>query len=66
MIVVVSDIVTDARNGDATGLPVPIAATIAGGTSIYQGVSGTAIITERFYEPGRALFLDVIRYDAFN
>ena len=59
-IVVVGDIVTDARNGNATGLPVPVAAAIAGGTSKFQGVSGTATITERFYEPGRALFLDVI------
>jgi len=59
-IVVVGDIVTDARNGNATGLPVPIAAAIAGGTGKYEGVSGTATITERFYEPGRALFLDVI------
>jgi hypothetical protein len=59
-IVVVGDIVTDARNGNATGLPVPIAAAIAGGTGKYEGVSGTATITERFYEPGRALFLDAI------
>ena len=59
-IVVVGDIVTDARNGNATGLPVPISAAIAGGTGKYQGVSGTATITERFYEPGRALFLDVV------
>jgi hypothetical protein len=59
-IVVVGDIVTDSRTGNTTGLPVPIAAAIAGGTDIYQGVSGTATITERFYEPGRALFLDVI------
>jgi hypothetical protein len=59
-IVVVGDIVTDARNGNATGLPVPIAAAIAGGTGKYQGLSGTATITERLYEPGRALFLDVI------
>jgi hypothetical protein len=59
-IVVVGDIVTDARNGNATGIPVPVAAAIAGGTGKYQGVSGTATVTERFYEPGRALFLDVI------
>ncbi|MGH9975039.1 MAG: hypothetical protein ACRD8Z_04285 [Nitrososphaeraceae archaeon] len=58
-IVVVGDIVTDSRNGNATGLPVPIDAAIAGGTGKYQGVSGTATVTERFYEPGRALFLDV-------
>lgn len=58
-IVVVGDIVTDSRNENATGLPVPIDAAIAGGTGKYQGVSGTATITERFYEPGRALFLDV-------
>ena len=59
-LVIVGDIVTDARNGNATGLPVPITAVIAGGTGKYQGVSGTANIIERFYEPGRALFLDVI------
>ena len=59
-IVVVGDIVTDAQNGNATGLAVPIAAAIAGGTGKYHGVSGTAAITERFYEPGRALFLDVV------
>jgi hypothetical protein len=58
-IVVVGDIVTDSRNGNATGLPVPIDAAIAGGTGKYQGVSGTATVTESFYEPGRALFLDV-------
>ena len=58
-IVVVGDIVTDSRNGNVTGLPVPIDAAIAGGTGKYQGVSGTATVTESFYEPGRALFLDV-------
>jgi hypothetical protein len=59
-VVVVGDIVTDARNGNATGIPVPIAAAIAGGTGKFKGVSGTAIVTERFYEPGTALFLDVV------
>jgi len=58
-IVVVGDIVTDSRNGNVTGLPVPIDAAIAGGTGKYQGVSGTATAIERFYEPGRALFLGV-------
>ncbi len=59
-VVVVGDIVTDARNGNATGIPIPIAAAIAGGTSAFKGVSGTATITERFYDPGKALYLDVV------
>lgn len=59
-IVVVGDIVTDARNGNETAIPVPIAAAIAGGTGKYHGVGGTTIVTERFYEPGTALFLDVV------
>jgi hypothetical protein len=59
-IVVVGDIVTDARDGNATAVPIPIAAAIAGGSGGFKGVSGTAIITERFYEPGTALFLDVV------
>jgi hypothetical protein len=59
-IVVVGDIVTDARDGNATAVPIPIAAAIAGGTGGFKGVSGTTIITERFYEPGTSLFLDVV------
>lgn len=59
-IVVVGDIVTDARNGNSTGMPIPIAAAIAGGTSEFSGVGGTATMTERFYEPGTALYLDVV------
>jgi hypothetical protein len=59
-IVVIGDVVTDARSGNTTGTPVPVAAAIAGGTGKYQGVSGIAIITERFYEPGTALFLDAM------
>lgn len=59
-VVVVGDILTDARNGNATGIPIPIAAAIAGGTSAFKGVSGTATMTERFYDPGKALYLDVV------
>jgi hypothetical protein len=59
-IVVVGDIVTDSRNGNATGLPVPVATAIVGGTGKYQGISGTATVIERYYEPGRSLFLDVM------
>ena len=59
-VVVVGDIVTDARNGNATGMSIPIAAAIVGGTSEFSGVSGTATITERFYDPGTALYLDVV------
>jgi hypothetical protein len=59
-IVVVGDIVTDARDGNATAVPIPIAAAIAGGTGGFKGISGMAIVTERFYEPGTALFLDVV------
>ena len=59
-VVVVGDIVTDARNGNATGMPIPIVAVIVGGTSEFRGVSGTATMTERFYDPGTALYLDVV------
>jgi hypothetical protein len=59
-VIAVGDIVTDARNGNATALPIPIAAAIAGGTGKYHGVGGTTIVTERYYEPGTALFLNVV------
>jgi hypothetical protein len=59
-VVVVGDIVTDARNGNATGMPIPIVTAIVGGTSEFRGVSGTATMTERFYDPGTALYLDVV------
>src|SRR5918996_792160 len=59
-IVVVGDMVTDAGNGNSTGMLIPIAAAIVGGTSEFSGVSGTATMTERFYEPGTALYLDVV------
>jgi hypothetical protein len=28
--------------------------------SEFRGVSGTAMMTERFYDPGTALYLDVV------
>lgn len=59
-IVVIGDIVTDSRNGSGPGISVPIPAAIAGGTGEYAGVSGSAITTERFYDPGKALYLDVV------
>jgi hypothetical protein len=59
-IVVIGDIVTDSRIGSGPGISVPIAAVIAGGTGNYHGISGSAIMTERFYDPGKALFLDVV------
>lgn len=59
-LVVIGDIVTDSRNGSGPGISVPIAAAIAGGTGEYTGISGSAIITEKFYDPGKALYLDVV------
>lgn len=59
-LVVIGDIVTDSRNGSGPGISVPIAAAIAGGTGDYAGISGSASITERFYDPGKALYLDVV------
>lgn len=59
-IVVIGDIVTDSRNGSGSGISVPIDAAIAGGTGKYNGIVGSAIMTERFYDPGKALYLDVI------
>ena len=59
-LVVIGDIVTDSRNGSGPGISVPIAAAIVGGTGDYAGISGSASITERFYDPGKALYLDVV------
>jgi hypothetical protein len=59
-LVVIGDIVTDSRNGSGPGISVSIAAAIAGGTGEYAGISGSAILTERFYDPGKALYLDVV------
>ncbi|MDN5845871.1 MAG: hypothetical protein L0H53_06305 [Candidatus Nitrosocosmicus sp.] len=58
-IVVIGDIVTDSRVGSGPGISVPIPAAIAGGTDKYHGISGSTTTIERFYDPGKALFLNV-------
>jgi hypothetical protein len=59
-IVVIGDIVTDSRIGSGPGYPLPVTSVIAGGTDRYHGVSGSVMTTEKFYDPGKALFLDVV------
>lgn len=59
-IAVIGDIVTDSRFGSGPGYPLPITSVIAGGTDRYHGVSGSIMTTEKFYDPGKALYLDVV------
>ena len=59
-IVVIGDVITDSRIGSGPGNPFPVTSVVAGGTERYHGVSGSVAITEKFYDPGKALFLDVV------
>jgi hypothetical protein len=59
-IVVIGDIVTDSRIGSGPGYPLPVTSVIAGGTDKYHGVSGSVMTTEKLYDPGKALHLDVV------
>lgn len=57
-IVVIGDVVTDSRIG--SGYSLPVTSVIARGTDRYHGVSGSVMTIEKFYDPGKALFLDVV------
>ncbi len=59
-IAVIGDIVTDSRIGSEPGYPLPVTSVIAGGTDRYHGVSGSVMTTEKLYDPGKALYLDIV------